>query len=82
MIFERGVPLSEFARLTDAQIDEVLDHPRDAESKQLRPPPPPPRQLTLTEALMEVEMVAAAFGLSAEQRDEAFALVREKFGAS
>ena len=78
MLFERGVALSEFAGLTDAQIDEVINHPRDAEGK-LKTPPAPAARPSMIEAMMQVDQARAAFGMSDEQYAEAIAIVRESY---
>lgn len=78
MLVEKGVPLDLFARLTDAQIDEVYGHPRDDEGR-LKEPPAPPRQMTLIEALMEAEALMVNAGLSLEEQEKGFALVRAKY---
>ena len=64
-----------YARLTDAQIEDVYAHPRD-ENGRLKPPAAR-RPAELAEELARAEATLSAFGVTTVQRERALARIRQ-----
>jgi len=65
-----------YARLTDAQIEEIYAHPRD-DNGRLIAPARAARPLTLGEDLAAAESMMRAFGVPASEQEKAYQKIRE-----
>jgi len=65
-----------YARLTDAQIEDVYAHPRDGNGR-LKAPAARRHAASLAEELARAEATMSAFGVTTIQRERALARIRE-----
>ena len=68
-----------YARLTDAQIEDVYAHPRD-ENGRLKAPARARPAASLAEDLARAEATMSAFGVTTVQRERALQKIREAHG--